>query len=198
MTRPGRRRPRSGEEGITGALTGRELAVLVNGAWAPRWYWRNELKAMQDPSRRMGYPAAHSSAVLRSYQPTDEFRPHPTEPGTSGRVWLYRTPARPTHPDHAQADAPRGHAVRRHPPADLGAGPRPQRGHPSRYVELTAVACIAAGIRTGALPISPCRNRAAALAQPLRPSPPAHRLPADVAYRVWPAPPRSTGAIDDG
>jgi hypothetical protein len=67
--------------------------VLVNGAWAPRWYWRNELEAMQDASRRMGYPDAHPSAVLRSDQPTDEFRPHPTEPGTSGRVWRYRTPA---------------------------------------------------------------------------------------------------------
>lgn len=71
----------------------RELAALVDGPWAPRWYWRDELEAMQRASRRMGYPGNHPSAVLRCYQPTEEFRPHPTEPDVTGRAWRYHRPA---------------------------------------------------------------------------------------------------------
>jgi len=36
----------------------RELAVVVDGPHAGRWYWRDDLEAMQRSARRMmGYPA---------------------------------------------------------------------------------------------------------------------------------------------
>jgi hypothetical protein len=69
----------------------RELAVLADGPWAPRWYWRDELEAMQEASRRMGHPDDHAAAELRGYRPTEEFEPHPTDSGVSGRVWRFRT-----------------------------------------------------------------------------------------------------------
>lgn len=70
----------------------RELAVLVDGPWAPRWYWRDELEAMQATSRRMGYPDQHPAAVLRGYRPTGERVAHPHNPDRDGRAWRHHPP----------------------------------------------------------------------------------------------------------
>lgn len=67
-----------------------ELAVLADGPWAPRWYWRSDLEEMQQASRRVGHPDGHPAAELRAYKPTDQYRPHPLDPAVSGRVWRYR------------------------------------------------------------------------------------------------------------
>lgn len=72
--------------------TGRELAVLADGPWAPRWYWGDDLEAMQQASRRTGHPDSHPAAVLRNYRPTGRWIDHPTEPDVRGRAWTYRPP----------------------------------------------------------------------------------------------------------
>lgn len=95
--------------------TGRELAVLADGPWAPRCYWRDELEDMQAASQRMGYPDDHPSAVLRAYRPTDERAPHPHNPGHDGRVWRYHPPGPTTdtaEPAAAARVAQARHAVR--------------------------------------------------------------------------------------
>jgi len=70
----------------------RELAVVVDGPHAGRWYWRDELEAMQQSARRMGYPPAHPAATFTRYRPTDEWAEHPCEPGVQGRAWRYHQP----------------------------------------------------------------------------------------------------------
>lgn len=50
----------------------REVAVLADGPWAPRRYWRADLEAMQHASRARGYPDRHPCAVLRGYHRTDQ------------------------------------------------------------------------------------------------------------------------------
>lgn len=74
----------------------RELAALVNGPWAPRWYWREDLEAMQLASRRTGHPDGDPAAVLRSYRPTQQWIDHPSEEGVRGRAWTYQPPERST------------------------------------------------------------------------------------------------------
>ncbi|MGE4153291.1 MAG: hypothetical protein AB7G17_13675 [Phycisphaerales bacterium] len=86
-----RQRPTLADQQVGGE---RELAVLVDGAWAHRWYWRDELEAMQQASWRMGYPDDHRSAVLRCSRPAGESRPHPTEPDVSGQAWRYHRPTK--------------------------------------------------------------------------------------------------------
>ncbi|WP_075334732.1 hypothetical protein [Pseudonocardia sp. Ae717_Ps2] len=51
---------------------GRELAVLIDGPWRGRWYWRADLDAMQAAAHR--YPHGHPAAELRTYQPTGPVR----------------------------------------------------------------------------------------------------------------------------
>jgi len=111
MARPTRRRrtgptktERTGTE-----RTGRELAVLVDGPWAPRCYWRDELEDMQAASRRMGYPDDHPSAALRAYRPTDERAPHQHNPDHDGRLWRYHPPGPPTDTAEPAAAAPAAH-----------------------------------------------------------------------------------------
>jgi hypothetical protein len=70
----------------------RELAVVVDGPHAGRWYWRDELEAMARSAERMGYPPAHPAAVFTRYQPTGEWVEHPTEPGVHGRAWRHHEP----------------------------------------------------------------------------------------------------------
>ncbi len=103
MARPtGRRRAERTE------AADRELAVLVDGPWAPRWYWRDELEAMQATSRRMGYPDQHPAAVLRGYRPTGERVAHPHNPDRDGRAWRHHPPGPATDNDTAEpAAAPR-------------------------------------------------------------------------------------------
>jgi len=72
----------------------RELAALVDGPCAPRWYWRDDLEAMQTASRRMGNADEHPAAVLRGYQPTEQWVEHPHEPDVRGRAWRYQPPDR--------------------------------------------------------------------------------------------------------
>ena len=72
----------------------RELAVLVDGPWAPRWYWRDVLEAEQAGSRRMH--ACGGAAQLDTkchYQPTEQWVDHPFEDDVRGRAWRYRPPA---------------------------------------------------------------------------------------------------------
>ncbi|WP_224392902.1 hypothetical protein [Pseudonocardia sp. ICBG1293] len=64
-----------------------ELAVLVDGPWQGRWYWRADLTAMQTAARR--YPDSHPAAELRTYTPTETWTEHPVEPGVTGRVWRH-------------------------------------------------------------------------------------------------------------
>ena len=71
----------------------RDLAVVVDGPHAGRWYWRDDLEAMARSAQRMGYPAAHPAAVFTRYRPGDEWVEHPTEPGVHGRGWRYSDPA---------------------------------------------------------------------------------------------------------
>ncbi|OLM28342.1 hypothetical protein Ae717Ps2_6544 [Pseudonocardia sp. Ae717_Ps2] len=66
---------------------GRELAVLIDGPWRGRWYWRADLDAMQAAAHR--YPHGHPAAELRTYQPTGQFVTHPHEPDTEGRAWRH-------------------------------------------------------------------------------------------------------------
>ena len=70
------------------ASTGRELAALTDGRWAPRWYWRDDLEAMQAASRRMSYPDEHPAAVLRvALRPANDSRAehHSAQPDRSTR-----------------------------------------------------------------------------------------------------------------
>lgn len=69
--------------------TGRELVVLGDGPWARRWYWRDDLEAMQAASRHVGHPDTHPAGELRRYLPTDTHQAHPHHQGQSGRVYTY-------------------------------------------------------------------------------------------------------------
>ena len=59
---------------------------------AGRWYWRDELDAMQRSAQRMGYRPERPAATFTRYQPTNERIEHPTEPGVHGRGWRYSEP----------------------------------------------------------------------------------------------------------
>ncbi len=71
--------------------TGRELAALTDGPWAPCWYWRDDLEAQQaaarDLHRRDGTAQLGDKAC---YRPTDRWIDHPSEPDVRGRVWTYQ------------------------------------------------------------------------------------------------------------
>lgn len=70
----------------------RELVALVDGPWAPAWFWRDELEAMQASSRRMGHPDEHEAAWLRHYQPTGQWVDHPSDDDVRGHAWHYHPP----------------------------------------------------------------------------------------------------------
>jgi len=70
----------------------RELAALVDGPQALRWFWREDLEQMQAAAQRRGHPLDRPAAVYRLYQPTQEWIAHPTEPGAHGRAWRYQEP----------------------------------------------------------------------------------------------------------
>jgi hypothetical protein len=71
---------------------GRELVVLADGPWARRCYWRADLEAMQQASRRAGHADAHPSAVLRGYLPTEEHQPIGGDPDRTVQVYRYTPP----------------------------------------------------------------------------------------------------------
>jgi len=71
----------------------RELAALVDGPHALRWYWRDELEGMQRAAERMGHALTHPAASYRAYWPTEEWVAHPSEEGVCGRAWRYRDPS---------------------------------------------------------------------------------------------------------
>jgi hypothetical protein len=74
----------------------RELAALVDGPQALRWFWREDLEQIQAAAQRRGHAPEHPAAVYRLYRPTGEWVEHPTEPGVHGRVWRYhQRPATP-------------------------------------------------------------------------------------------------------
>lgn len=64
-----------------------ELAVLADGPWLSRWYWRADLERMQESARR--FPEGDPAGQHQSYRPTNEWRDNPEGFG-SGRVWRYR------------------------------------------------------------------------------------------------------------
>jgi hypothetical protein len=47
----------------------RELAALVDGPWAPAWYWRDELEAQQQAGRRMHQQYARRWATSATTDP---------------------------------------------------------------------------------------------------------------------------------
>lgn len=102
--RTSRSRPHTIEDGRI-----REVAVLADGPWAPRRYWRDDLEAMQHASRAMGYPDGHPAAVLRGYHPTDAHSPD-GGPGSDrpARLWRYQ-PATDTTRGPLTVPAQRGH-----------------------------------------------------------------------------------------
>lgn len=104
------RRTNSGRPGANEDGRVREVAVLADGPWAPRRYWRDDLEAMQQASRTMGYPDDHPSAVLRGYQPTDQHSPD-GGPGSErpARLWRYQ-PAAARTSGVVAVPAQRGHA----------------------------------------------------------------------------------------
>jgi hypothetical protein len=67
----------------------RELAALVDGPQALRWFWRDELEQTQAAAQRMGHRLDRPAAVYRLYRPTQEWVEHPTEPGVHGRAWRH-------------------------------------------------------------------------------------------------------------
>jgi len=77
---------------LAGQAAVRELAALVDGPQALRWFWREDLEQMQAAARRMGHPLDRPAAVYRLYRPTEEWVEHPTEPGVHGRAWRYHQP----------------------------------------------------------------------------------------------------------
>ena len=78
---------------MAGQAAVRELAALVDGPQALRWFWREDLEQMQAAAQRMGHPLEHPAAVYRLYQPTGEWVEHPTEPtGVHGRAWRHQEP----------------------------------------------------------------------------------------------------------
>ncbi|WP_226358778.1 hypothetical protein [Pseudonocardia sp. ICBG601] len=89
---PAHRPPRMSRLAVQVA-DGRELAVLVDGPWRGRWYWADDLAAMQDASRR--YPDGHPAAELRAYAPTETWTEHPHEPEVTGRLWRHHPSTAP-------------------------------------------------------------------------------------------------------
>ncbi len=71
----------------------RELAALVDGPCRLRWFWRDELEALQGAARRMGHRPEHPAGIYRCYHPTQEWIEHPSEPGALGRVWRHHEPS---------------------------------------------------------------------------------------------------------
>jgi hypothetical protein len=121
MTRATRRRrtepERSGTEGA-----GRELVVLVDGPWARRCYWRDDLDAMQRASRSMGYLDGHPAAVLRGYRPTDEQQPHPDDAERTVRVFRFTPPDADTTADTSPQNGPVAAFANATEPAVAGSG----------------------------------------------------------------------------
>jgi len=79
--------------GLAEQAAHRELAALVDGPWAPAWYWRDNLETQQAAARdihRRGGTAQLGTKV--HYQPTDRWIDHPTEEGVRGRAWTYQPP----------------------------------------------------------------------------------------------------------
>lgn len=87
MSRP-RNRARIAEQLARQVAGGRELVVLADGPWAQRWYWADELTAMQRTARR--FPASHPAGELQHYQPTPHRLPHPEDSGVLGQAYRYQ------------------------------------------------------------------------------------------------------------
>lgn len=75
----------------------RELAALVDGPWAPAWYWRDELEAQQDAGRRLHDRYGQPLGDKCHYRPTEQWIDHPIEAEVHGRAWTYQ-PSEQPHP----------------------------------------------------------------------------------------------------
>jgi hypothetical protein len=94
---------------------GRELVALTDGLWRGRWYWADQLAAIQETARR--YPPEHAAGQLQSYQCSTERVSHPDEPDVSGIAYRYQ---------------PQPHSRRRRRPApDASVGPGPMARDPA-------------------------------------------------------------------
>jgi len=116
----------------TGAGPRREVAVLADGPWAPRRYWRDDLEAMQQASRAMGYPDRHPSAVLRGYHPTNDHAHDDGPHGAPTRLWRYHPPTDAT----AAGTVPRQRS-RTDSPDDTRASYRDERHRADPGAEIT-------------------------------------------------------------
>ena len=118
MSRPGRR-PTLAEQVATGA----ELVVLADGPWAGRWYWAEDLAAMQRAARR--YRPTDAAGQLQNYQRGTDHAPHPSDPKVTGLIYRYRPPT-PVTTSHNVIPTPRREEH------------RPCPAHPTPRVERSA------------------------------------------------------------
>jgi len=82
----------------------RELAVLDDGPWFARWYWRDELEAQQAAARDAHARGGTTHLGDKAhYRPTEQQVPHPTEVEVRGRVWTYQPPAELSTQDRRRA-----------------------------------------------------------------------------------------------
>ena len=93
-----RNRSRLAEQLARQVAGGRELVVLADGPWAQRWYWGDELAAMQQTARR--FPAAHPAGELQHYQRSSESFPHPENAELLGQAYRYLPAAAATTRDY--------------------------------------------------------------------------------------------------
>lgn len=70
----------------------RELAALVDGPWAPAWYWRDDLEAQQHAGQRMHEQYGQPLGDKCHYRPTEQWIDHPAETGARGRAWTFQPP----------------------------------------------------------------------------------------------------------
>jgi hypothetical protein len=84
VSRPRSRRSRLAEQ--VGA--GPELVVLTDGPWRGRWYWADELAAIQEAARR--YPPEDAAGQLQSYRLSTDRVSHPDEPEITGTAHCYQ------------------------------------------------------------------------------------------------------------
>lgn len=81
------KRSRLAEQLARQVAGGRELVVLADGPWGQRWYWADELAAMQETVRR--FPADHPAGELQNYRRTSCRFPHPEDSELFGQAYRY-------------------------------------------------------------------------------------------------------------
>jgi hypothetical protein len=88
VSRPRPRRVRLAEQSTS---SGRELVALADGPWRGRWYWADELAAIQETARR--YPPEHPAGQLQNYRRSTGRVRHPEELDLTATAYHYQEPA---------------------------------------------------------------------------------------------------------